>query len=266
VTQPRPADGRVDAAQPAVDPGTDATTTAPIPASRSGNSMPEPRVASMFDEIAPVYDRANTLMTAGMDGRWRRAAIRAASLAPGGSALDVACGTGKLTAALAQAVGPGGRVVGVDLSPGMLDQARLSYGDLPGVEFRLGNALALPVGNASFDAATIAFGLRNLSSFEDGLREMARAVRSGGRVVCLELSVPRPRFMGVVYRAIFRVTAPVAGAVFRRRAAYSYLPRSLEGFPPAEEIAATMRRVGLVDVRFARFALGAVALHVGTVG
>jgi demethylmenaquinone methyltransferase/2-methoxy-6-polyprenyl-1,4-benzoquinol methylase len=177
----------------------------------------------------------------------------------------VACGTGKLTAALAQAVGPRGHVVGIDLSPGMLDQARRACDGIPGVEFRLGNALALPVDDASFDAATIAFGLRNLSSFEDGLREMARAVRPGGRVVCLELSVPRPRFMGGVYRALFRVTAPVAGALFRRRAAYSYLPHSLDGFPPAEEIAATMRRAGLADVRFKRFALGAVALHVGTV-
>jgi demethylmenaquinone methyltransferase / 2-methoxy-6-polyprenyl-1,4-benzoquinol methylase len=243
----RPADGRSDAAI------------------RSGNNVPETRVATMFDEIAPVYDRVNTLMTAGLDGRWRRAAIRAAALTGGGVALDVACGTGKLTAALAQAVGPRGHVVGIDLSPGMLDQARRACDGIPGVEFRLGNALALPVDDASFDAATIAFGLRNLSSFEDGLREMARAVRPGGRVVCLELSVPRPRFMGGVYRALFRVTAPVAGALFRRRAAYSYLPHSLDGFPPAEEIAATMRRAGLADVRFKRFALGAVALHVGTV-
>jgi demethylmenaquinone methyltransferase/2-methoxy-6-polyprenyl-1,4-benzoquinol methylase len=219
----------------------------------------------MFDSIAPVYDRMNTLMTAGSDGRWRRAAVRAAGLHSGGDALDVACGTGKLTAALAEAVGPQGHVLGVDLSPGMLDQARLACGETPGVEFRLGNALALPVADSSFDAATIAFGLRNLASFEDGLREMARAVRSGGRVVCLELSVPRPRFMGRVYRGMFRITAPVAGAIFRRRAAYSYLPHSLDGFPGAEEIAATMRRAGLVEVSFKRFAMGAVALHVGTV-
>jgi demethylmenaquinone methyltransferase/2-methoxy-6-polyprenyl-1,4-benzoquinol methylase len=106
--------------------------------------------------------------------------------------------------------------------------------------------------------------MRNLASFEAGFREMARVVRSGGRVVCLELSVPRPRFMGRVYTAVFRVTAPVMGATLRRRAAYSYLPHSLDGFPPAEEIAATMRRVGLKDVSFKRLGLGVVALHVGT--
>jgi demethylmenaquinone methyltransferase/2-methoxy-6-polyprenyl-1,4-benzoquinol methylase len=254
VTGARPSDGRLNGGDGAA--GT---------SSRPGNNVPEPRVTTMFDSIAPVYDRMNTLMTAGLDGRWRRAAIRAAGLKPGGVALDVACGTGKLTAALAEVVGPTGRVVGVDLSPGMLDQARLACAGVPGIEFVLGNALALPVADASFDAATIAFGLRNLSSFEDGLREMARAVRSGGRVVCLELSVPRPHFMGGVYRALFRITAPVAGAIFRRRAAYSYLPHSLDDFPAAEEIAATMRRAGLQDVSFRRFSLGAVALHVGTV-
>jgi demethylmenaquinone methyltransferase/2-methoxy-6-polyprenyl-1,4-benzoquinol methylase len=219
----------------------------------------------MFDSIAPVYDRMNTLMTAGLDGRWRRAAVRAAMLAPGGSALDVACGTGKLTAALAGAVGPTGRVLGVDLSAAMLDRARLAFGELVGVEFRVGNALALPADDRSFDAATIAFGLRNLASFEDGFREMARVVRSGGRVVCLELSVPRPRLAGRVYEGTFHLLAPVVGALFRRRKAYRYLPTSLEGFPAAEEIAATMRHVGLRDVSFRRLALGAVALHVGTV-
>lgn len=234
----------------------------PRPA-RSGNIVPEPRVTTMFDSIAPVYDRMNTLMTAGLDGRWRCAAVRAARLSRGDAALDVACGTGKLTAALAAAVGPAGRVVGIDLSEAMLDEARRAFGRL--VEFRTGNALALPVDNGSFDAATIAFGLRNLSSFEDGFREMARAVRSGGRVVCLELSVPRPKVAGRIYTAGFRVTAPIMGALFRRRAAYSYLPHSLDGFPAAEEIADTMKRAGLRDVRFRRLALGAVAIHVGIV-
>jgi demethylmenaquinone methyltransferase/2-methoxy-6-polyprenyl-1,4-benzoquinol methylase len=219
----------------------------------------------MFDSIAPVYDRMNTLMTAGLDGRWRRAAVRMAKLSRGDAALDVACGTGKLTAALAGAVGPAGRVVGVDLSSAMLVEARRAFGELANVEFRIGDALALPVDEGSFDAATIAFGLRNLASFEDGFREMARVVRSGGRVACLELSVPRPRVAGRIYTAGFRATAPIMGTLFRRRAAYSYLPHSLDGFPAAEELAETMKRAGLVDVGFRRLALGAVAIHVGVV-
>jgi demethylmenaquinone methyltransferase/2-methoxy-6-polyprenyl-1,4-benzoquinol methylase len=207
----------------------------------------------------------NTIMTAGLDGRWRRAAVRAARVSSGGSALDVACGTGKLTAALAAAVGPSGRVVGVDLSTAMLEQARRAFGELRQVEFVAGNALALPFEADCFDAATIAFGLRNLASFEDGFREMARVVRPGGRVVCLELTTPRPRIAGRLYSAVFGRMAPFVGTAFGKRQAYSYLPHSLEGFPSAEELAETMRRVGLANVTVRRLALGAVALHSGEV-
>jgi demethylmenaquinone methyltransferase/2-methoxy-6-polyprenyl-1,4-benzoquinol methylase len=233
--------------------------------SRSGNPVPEPRVASMFDSIAPVYDRMNTIMTAGLDGRWRRAAVRAARVSPGGSALDVACGTGKLTAALGAAVGPTGRVVGVDLSTAMLEEARRAFGELGQVEFVAGNALDLPFEANVFDAATIAFGLRNLASFEDGFREMARVVRPGGRVVCLELTTPRPKIAGRFYSAVFGRMAPSVGRVFGRREAYAYLPHSLDGFPNAEELAETMRQVGLANVTVRRLALGALALHSGEV-
>jgi demethylmenaquinone methyltransferase/2-methoxy-6-polyprenyl-1,4-benzoquinol methylase len=233
--------------------------------SRSGNPVPEPRVASMFDSIAPVYDRMNTIMTAGLDGRWRRAAVRAARISFGGSALDVACGTGKLTAALASAVGPTGRVVGVDLSTAMLEQARHAFGGLGQIEFVAGNALALPFEANVFDAATIAFGLRTLASFGDGFREMARVVRPGGRVVCLELTTPRPKIAGRFYSAVFGRMAPFVGTAFGKRQAYAYLPHSLDGFPSAEELAETMRQVGLANVTVRRLALGAVALHSGEV-
>ena len=116
-----------------------------------------------------------------------------------------------------------------------------------------------------FDAATIAFGLRNLSSFEDGFREMARVVRPGGRVVCLELTTPRPKIAGRLYSAVFGRMAPFVGTAFGRREAYAYLPHSLNGFPDAEELAETMRRVGLANVTVRRLALGAVALHAGEV-
>ena len=232
---------------------------------RTGNAVAEGDVRTMFDDIAPVYDRLNTVMTFGADGGWRRAAVRAASLESGDRAIDVACGTGKLTSALAEAVGPFGHAVGVDLAPAMVDLARAAQPSLVQLEFRVGNALALPFDAGSFDAATIGFGMRNLADFEVGFRELARVVRPGGRVVCLELSMPSPRWWGRVFLGTFRRVAPVIGAVFGRRDAYRYLPTSLDGFPDARRLAATMEAAGLDDVSFRRLGLGSVALHVGTV-
>jgi demethylmenaquinone methyltransferase/2-methoxy-6-polyprenyl-1,4-benzoquinol methylase len=227
--------------------------------------VPETSVAAMFDEIAPVYDRMNTIMTAGSDGRWRRAAVTATGIGPGDAVLDVACGTGKLAAVLADRVGPFGRVAGVDLAPAMIALAADRYRDVVQIDFRVANALDLPFAAGEFDAATIAFGLRNLADFEAGFREMARVVRPRGWVVCLELSVPRPAWWGATYHAIFRRMAPLIGSIFGRRVAYAYLPASLEGFPRPDHLASTMRRAGLVDVTYTRLALGAVALHRGRV-
>ena len=234
-------------------------------AARTGNPVPEAAVAAMFDEIAPVYDRLNTLMTLGADGRWRRAAVDAAAIRSGDSAIDVACGTGKLTAELAERVGPFGRVLGVDVSAGMIAQGAQSYHDLVQLEFRLANALRLPARDGEFDAATISFGLRNLADFEAAFRELRRVVRPRGRVVCLELTNPRQRWWRRVFRLGFGRLAPLAGRLFGREAAYRYLPASLDGFPEPEQLARTMRRSGLVDVSFRRLGLGSVALHVGVV-
>lgn len=235
------------------------------PVVRTGNIVSEERVAAMFDDIAPVYDRMNTLMTLGSDRRWRRRAVHASGLKPGDSVIDVACGTGKLSAALAERVGPFGQVLGVDLSPAMVEYAGRAYPDLVQLRFEVGNALQLPAADGEFDAATIAFGMRNLADFEAGFRELLRVVRPGGRVVCLELSMPRPPAWGRVYHALFTRSAPLLGSVFRRRGAYAYLPGSLVDFPQPEQLAATMRRSGLTEVGFRRLALGAVAIHRGRV-
>ena len=232
---------------------------------RRGNPVPEATVAAIFDHIAPVYDRLNTLMTLGADGRWRRVAVEAAGLSPGGSVIDVACGTGKLAAELADRVGPFGRVLAVDLSPGMIARATAAYRDLVQLEFRVGNALRLPAADGEFEAATIAFGLRNLAAFEGGFRELRRVVRPGGRVVCLELTMHTPRWWGRLFHGSFRRFAPLAGRLFRRASAYRYLPASLDGFPDADELAATMRAAGLTDVAYRRLGFGSVALHTGVV-
>jgi len=232
-------------------------------AGRRGNAVPEADVTAMFDSIAPVYDRLNTIMTAGRDGSWRRAAVRAAGVGAGDSAIDVACGTGRLSSLLADTVGPFGRVVGVDLSEGMIAQARRDHPDVVQLRFEVASALALPFEDGTFDAATIAFGLRNLADFESGFRELGRVVRPGGRVVCLELTMPRPRIWGRVFHATFRRLVPLAGRLFSVGETYRYLPASLDDFPDADALAATMVRAGLADVAYRRLGLGAVALHVG---
>ena len=235
-------------------------------APKAGNPVPEPDVTAMFDSIAPSYDRMNSLMTLGRDAAWRRAARDATGLRTGDAAIDVACGTGKLAALLADKVGPFGRVEAVDLSGEMLARGRRVFRDLVQLHFRAGNALALPFGDGEFDAATIAFGLRNLADYEAGFREMARVVRPGGTVVCLELSLPRWRSYARLYHAAFRRVAPIAGAlVARRSGAYRYLPDLLEAFPSAEQLAATMRAAGLIDVAYRRLTTGVAAVHRGRV-
>ena len=217
----------------------------------------------MFDEIAPVYDRLNTVMTAGRDAAWRRAAVRAAGIGRDAAVLDAACGTGRLAGLLAEVVGPFGRVVGVDLAEAMIARARRDHRDVVQLEFEVASVLALPFEDASFDAATIAFGLRNLSNYEAGFRELARVVRPNGRVVCLELTVPRPAIWGRLFLASFHRLAPLVGRLFGVSETYRYLPESLEDFPSADELAATMDRAGLEDVAYRTLGLGSVALHVG---
>src|SRR4029077_10103367 len=152
------------------------------------------QVRSMFDRIARRYDLVNTVLSGGTDAGWRRRAARLTGLPPGGSALDVACGSGKLTAELAKLAGPNGRVVGIDFSPEMLAVARREQ---PSIQFVEGDALSLPFGDADFDAATIAFGLRNLADPIRGLREMTRVAR---RAVVLEFVRPPAGLVGGVYR------------------------------------------------------------------
>ncbi len=222
-------------------------------------------MAQMFDEVAPVYDRLNTLMTLGIDARWRKRAVAETRLRAGDSAIDVCCGTGKLAALIAERVGPFGRVEGIDVSPQMIGQASRNLYALVQAHFAVGSALALPFEDATFDAATIGFGLRNLPDFEAGFREIARVVRPAGRVVCLELSLPASRTLARAYHGAFRRTAPVAARILGGpRGAYAYLPASLDGFPNPDQVADAMRSAGLREVHYVRLAGGVACLHWGT--
>ena len=216
----------------------------------------------MFDRIAGLYDRMNSVMTAGLHHQWRRRAADLAELAPGGRALDVATGTGDLALELAGRVAPGGEVVGVDFSERMLELARAKGGTR--VRFESGNALALDYPDGGFDAATVGFGARNFSDLERGLSEMARVVRPGGRVVVLEITTPRRPPLSTFFELWFDRVVPALGHLVDSQA-YSYLPTSVRRFPGPDELAAAMSRCGLGQIRYVLTAGGIIALHVGVV-
>jgi demethylmenaquinone methyltransferase / 2-methoxy-6-polyprenyl-1,4-benzoquinol methylase len=220
----------------------------------SGTLSPD-GVRAMFDRIAPVYDAMNRVFTMGLDGRWRRLAA-AAVVTPGDRVLDAACGTGDLALADRKA---GGEVTGLDFSERMLERARRKSDR---IEWVRGDALALPFDDASFDAATIGFGIRNVDDLDTGLRELARVVRPGGRLAVREITRPtgvlRPFF-----RLWFDVLIPLAGKALPGGVAYSYLPASVRRFPGPEDLAEALRRAGFADVGYRLLAGGIVSLHVG---
>jgi demethylmenaquinone methyltransferase / 2-methoxy-6-polyprenyl-1,4-benzoquinol methylase len=211
----------------------------------------------MFDRIAPRYDLLNTVLSGGIDGCWRRRAAAATRLGPGQSALDVACGSGRLTAELSRLVG-GGHVVGLDFSPGMLQRAR---SDNPGLEFLEGDAHELPFGDGEFDAATIAFGLRNLADPRRGLAEMARVAR---RVVVLEFVKPPLTVFGALYRFHLRHVLPrVGAAVSGAPDAYRYLSDTVDSYRTGDELAELALAAGWRGVEFQGLTFGTVGLLIG---
>ena len=225
-------------------------------------TLEETQVRAMFDRIAGLYDRMNTVMTVGLHHQWRRRAADLAALGPGNRALDVATGTGDLAIALAERVGGDGEVVAVDFSERMLELARAKANGLP-IRFEIANALALPFGDDEFDAATVGFGARNFSDLDRGLREMVRVVRPGGRVVVLEITTPHRAPLSTFFGLWFDRAVPALGRAAGDPEAYSYLPSSVRRFPPAQELAAVMWRSGLADIRYLLTAGGIIALHVG---
>ena len=213
----------------------------------------------MFDRVARRYDLVNTVLSAGTDGGWRRRAARETGLQSGGSALDVACGSGKLTAELTRLAGPNGRVAGLDFSPQMLELARRRH---PRIAFIEGDALSLPFDDASFDAATIAFGLRNLADPIRGLREMTRVAR---RAVVLEFLRPPRGLVGRVYRIYLRSALPtIGGWLSGQPSAYRYLSDTVDSYRTPAELGEMAEQAGWRDVRFQGLAMGTVGILSGT--
>lgn len=224
----------------------------------ASGTMPETQVRVMFDRIAGVYDRMNSVMTAGMHHRWRERAADLARVGPGARALDVATGTGDLAVELA---GRGASVTGLDFSEGMLELARRKA---PHLEWVQGNALDLAYADAEFDAVTVGFGARNFSDLDQGIREMARVVKPGGRVVILEITTPERPPLSWFFSLWFDRAVPAVGRVADSEA-YTYLPSSVRRFPRAPELGARLAAAGLDEVRWILTAGGIIAIHCGTV-
>ncbi|MBO9569932.1 MULTISPECIES: demethylmenaquinone methyltransferase [Cellulomonas] len=217
----------------------------------------DPRdVASMFDAVARRYDLTNDVLSLGQDRAWRRATLAALDAQPGETVLDLAAGTGTSSEPLADA---GVHVVPCDLSTGMLREGRRRRPDLP---FVAGDALHLPFADASFDAVTMSFGLRNVSDVDAALAELLRVTRPGGRLVVCEFSRPTFAPFRVVYtNYLMRALPPVARAVSTSPEAYVYLAESIREWPDQRALGRQVRRAGWDQVAYRNLSGGIVALH-----
>ncbi len=220
----------------------------------------DPRdVARMFDAVAHRYDVTNDVISLGQDRAWRKATLGALAAQPGETVLDLAAGTGTSAEPLADA---GVRVVACDLSMGMLEVGKRRRPDLA---FVAGDALHLPFADASFDAVTMSFGLRNVSDVSAALEELLRVTRPGGRLVVCEFSTPSWKPFRTVYsNYLMRALPPVARAVSKEPEAYTYLAESIREWPDQRALGLLVKRAGWEHVAFRNLSGGIVALHRGT--
>lgn len=226
-------------------------------------------VRGMFAAVAPRYDFLNHFLSLGRDIAWRKAtarALREVLKLPGSIIVDLCCGTGDLTLALARI--SGGKVVGADFCHPMLRLAQEKIRRRPaGASFLEADALALPFGDDSLDAVVSAFGFRNLASYAHGLREMRRVLKPGGTVAILEFSRVRWPLFGPLFRLYFRYALPRLGTwISGVRGPYQYLPDSVSRFPDQKALAAAMREAGFANVYYKNFTGGVAALHLGQKG
>lgn len=236
------------------------------PVTRSDTKKHSAFIRRLFGSIATRYDLLNRLISFGQDQAWRRYAVAQCRLSPGGRLLDVATGTGDM-ALQALRHYPQVSVVGIDLTPGMLQRARekaaAAAGRRPFVLLR-GDALELPFADDRFDAVVSGFMMRNVADVAGALAEQRRVVRPGGRVVCLEITPPQRWPIRWFFWLYFYGLVPLLGGLLSGRpAAYAYLPRSVARFFTADELQAVMEAAGLQGVRYRLLALGTVAVHVG---
>lgn len=230
-------------------------------------------VHRQFERIAKRYDLTNDVISLGMHRRWKSRAVDELKTRADGSYLDVCCGTGDLALTIASRLSDRGKVTGVDFSQNMLDVAaqralraqRLGKTSCE-IEWRQGDAQDLPFAENLFDGAIISFGLRNLTDYKQGIYQMSRVVRPGGKVINLDLGHPTMPVFTPLFGIYFRHLVPIIGAILQNdRQAYTYLPESLSTYPNRERLTSIFEEVGLKDVQWTPLSFGSVCLHVGTV-
>jgi demethylmenaquinone methyltransferase/2-methoxy-6-polyprenyl-1,4-benzoquinol methylase len=247
---------------PMTDVASDEEGAAPLP---TDGAAKRAFVREMFSAIAPRYDLLNHLLSLNVDRRWRRRALRELrwERAPGGTFLDLCAGTLDVAAALARQPGFAGRVLGADFAEPMLRAGRGKASPRV-VSPVVADALALPLADDTASGAIVAFGIRNVSDLDAGLREVHRVLARGARFVILEFTTPRRRVMRTLYQFYFHRILPVVGGVISgNAAAYRYLPASVARFPAEAELGARMRAAGFADVEWTSLTWGIAAIHVG---
>jgi demethylmenaquinone methyltransferase / 2-methoxy-6-polyprenyl-1,4-benzoquinol methylase len=224
------------------------------------------RVRGVFDSVAGNYDLMNDLMSGGLHRAWKDFTLRLTALRPGDRALDVAAGTGDLTAGLAQQVGDRGLVVSTDINAAMLSRGRdrlIDSGRVAHVQWVQANAEKLPFADAAFDCVTIGFGLRNVTDKVAALGAMRRVLKPGGQLLVLEFSRPAAALRPLYDAYSFRVLPLLGKLVTRDEASYRYLAESIRMHPDQETLLGMMREAGLEDCRYHNLAGGIVAVHRG---
>ncbi|MDI6687182.1 MAG: bifunctional demethylmenaquinone methyltransferase/2-methoxy-6-polyprenyl-1,4-benzoquinol methylase UbiE [Desulfobacterales bacterium] len=226
-----------------------------------------PFIKEMFDQIAPRYDLLNRLLSCRQDVYWRRMMVSEINVPAGGLLLDVACGTGDVAIEIIRQKGSSVKVCGIDFSTSMLMLARNKIRDIhdgSNIHLLSGNALNLPFKEETFDALTIAFGIRNIVDKLSALQVFYRTLTTGGMLLVLELAFPKKGLLPAFYHFYFKKILPLIGALFSKNLmAYQYLPCSVESFPDPYSFAATMRKAGFQGVRWKKLALGIAILYVG---
>ncbi len=215
----------------------------------------------MFAEIAPTYDFANSVMSLRRHRRWRSQAVSLLGLRAGDDALDICCGTGDFLAPLRRAVGPTGRIIGVDFCLPMLAVAATKTRGHSSLG--LGDACRLPIQSEAVDAITVGWGIRNTPNIDLAHAEAYRALRTGGRFVSIDMALPRSAFLRAASRFVAHRLLPLLGSILGKRRAYTYLPKSTETFLSREALADSMRRAGFVDVTWSDRMAGNVCIHFG---